>query len=508
MQNDSKKIQQDKGLILSIIKYVMMAAIVILVLYLGVRIFGLLFPVIIGFVLAYASNSFSAFIYRIFRRKRPRTVEEGGDSKGYRVFKLINFTLLLLVFIGFLVFIVFALISQVRNLLNFINTSVPTTEIVTGVANWLHGISNDLGGILPESTINTLSEELIKIQNDILAALPKITASVLNSILAFIGNIPGIIFQAIVIVMSGYYFITDRIIIGRFIKEILPSEVFVNKVVNVVSKVSNSLFRVFGGYAFILTVTFIEAIIGLSIIQMPYTVIIALFVTAIDILPAVGASACFYPIAIYMFTQGRIFEGIVALIFVGLMTLVRTALEPKVIGTAMKLHPLATLVAMILGVSIFGIGGFLAGPILLVLIIGIMDSFGFKVVTREWFGKILNKVATADKKAIITNTDIQAKVKHVVAWKIKEESFGMSKEKNIMEMKERLLSLQPIIPQILSMEVGSDTKFDSTAYDCVLIITFASYEDLAIYKNHPAHREVASWIGQIVAARTVVDFDI
>jgi len=233
-----------------------------------------------------------------------------------------------------------------------------------------------------------------------------------------------------------------------------------------------------------------------------------LVVTAIDILPAVGASACFYPIAVYMFIQGRVVDGIVALVFVALMTLVRTALEPKIIGTAMKLHPLATLIAMILGVSFLGVAGFLGGPILLILVIGIMDTFGFKKVTREWIGKILNKVATADTRTDLTCPPSKAAVKHIVAWKLKDEAFGKSKEDNVQEIKERLMALPVIIPQILSIEVGSDTKIDDMAYDCVLIATFASYEDLSIYKNHPAHKEVSKWVRQVIESRIVVDFNL
>lgn len=507
MPTELEIMNKNKALIISIIKYSIILVIAILLIYLGANLFALLIPVIIGFVLAHASNSFSRMIYKLVRRKMPRTVEQGGDTKGYRILKLINFTFLLLLFIGLIVLIILALISQVRNLLTMINTAVPATEIITDIANWLKGISKYLGNFLPESTIALLSSELLKIQNEILSAIPKITSSILNYILAFIGNIPGIIFNTIVLVMSGYYFITDKIIIGKFIKELLPSEIFVSKIISIVSKLSGSLFRVFGGYIVIMTVTFIEAIIGLSIIKMPYIVIIALLVTFIDILPAVGASACFYPIAIYMFVQGKIFEGFVALAFVGIMTLVRTVLEPRVIGNAMKLHPLATLIAMILGVAAFGFIGFLGGPILLVLIIAIMDQFGFKKVAREWFGKILNKVATTDTTVSCVQT-VDSKVKHIVAWKLKEEALGRSGDENKVLIKEKLMSLPPKIPQILSMQVGFDTKFDETAFDVILITTFANYDDLKIYKEHADHVEVAKFVGQVVSSRTVVDFDI
>ncbi len=508
MAKFSFKTDRDKEIILSIIKYAMLTAIIAIVLFFGFRILWLLLPVVIGFVLAYASNKFSSLIYRLFRRKSPRSISEGGDSKGYRIFKLINFTLLLLVFIAFLVLVVFALISQVRNLIAFLSSAVPTFEISSVVTLWLKDISNKLGGFLPQSTIDSLSDELVKIQGDLMSLIPKFTTAFLNSALSFIGNIPNVLFKVIVVIMSGYYFITDRVIIGRFMNNLMPSQAFVQKITTVVMKVSSSLFRVFGGYMVIMTVTFIEAFIGLTILRMPYAVILAIVVMFVDLLPAVGASACFYPIAIYMFVQGRPVEGFIALAFVAILTLVRTFLEPRVVGTAMKLHPLATLIAMILGVSVFGLAGFLGGPILLVLVIGIMDSFGFQDIVRELSGKILNRVAGVSKDDEIREAAGIKTLRHVVMWKLKEEALGKDRDSNALELKERLLALKPLIPQIQKMEVSFDAKVDKTAFDVVLITEFNSIEDLNTYKIHPDHVEVANFVKEITSSRAVTDFEI
>ncbi len=508
MPNENPKLQKDKETILSIIKYTLISVIVIAVLYLGFRAFLLLMSVVIGFVLAYLSNKFSTVVFRLIFRKSSQTDENGKDTRGFKILKLVNYTFFLLCFTGLVILLVFILISQIRNLLYFFDTSVPTTQIINSIRDWLNEYSRQLGGFLPESTISTLYDEMIKMQTSLLDAIPKWTSTVLNSILGFISNIPTLVFQGIAIVMSGYYFISDRIVILKFIHEILPSELFVNKFVSVISKVSRSLFRYFGGYTVILTITFLEALLGLSLIRMPYTVVIALIVTVIDILPAVGASACFLPIGLYMFTQGRVLDGIIAFAFVVIMTVVRSFIEPKIIGNAMKLHPLLTLVAMILGVYFFGIAGFLGGPILLIFILGIMDSFGFRSIFKEWVAQILNKVATADERPEVGCAPPEASVKHIVAWKLKDELSGAVKDEFIAQMKERLLSLPPVIPQILSFEFGTDTKFDSTAFDCVLIATFASYESLSIYKNHPAHKEVSHWIRQNISSRSVVDFNL
>ncbi len=45
------------------------------------------------------------------------------------------------------------------------------------------------------------------------------------------------------------------------------------------------------------------------------------------------------------------------------------------------------------------------------------------------------------------------------------------------------------------------------AYDLVFITTHSDEDALTQYISHPAHREVAGFIGKVVAERNVVDFE-
>ncbi|MHB1455144.1 MAG: AI-2E family transporter [Saccharofermentanales bacterium] len=512
MEQDDK-LENDKKTIISIVKYAMIAAILIAVIYLGIKILWLLLPVLIGFIIAYTAVVISSSVYKLVRRKKPRTLEEGGDTKGYRAFKLIVFSLILLTFLGFIILVIFALISQIRNLINFVENSIPSVDYIQKISDYLRGISEQLGGFLPQSAILRITEELTKLQDDLLDLIPKFTTALLTSILSFVGNFPDLLFKVIVVLMAGYYYISDRIVIGKFVNNLFPSQPFVIKVTSAVTKVSSSFFRVLGGYMIIMTVTFVEALIGLSIIQMPYAVIIAIAVMFIDLLPMVGASACFFPISIYMFAQGKPLFGIIALAMVGIMSFMRSIMEPRIIGTAMKLHPLATLVAMLLGVSAFGFIGFLGGPILVVFVIGLSDAFGFQNAFREWSGKILNKVAHANKDGTPDTTipaepESSRKIRHVVMWRLKDSAHGMPKEAVMEAMTQKLNALPAQIPQILYFKVGSDIRYDSNAYDLVLVADFASIEDLQVYKEHPEHAAVAQWIHKAVKTRSTVDFEI
>ena len=98
-------------------------------------------------------------------------------------------------------------------------------------------------------------------------------------------------------------------------------------------------------------------------------------------------------------------------------------------------------------------------------------------------------------------------IKHVVMWRLKEKAEGNDKASNGAKVIDTLQKLKPVISEIDSLEVGSNFNASDAAFDLVLITTHKDREALAAYIGHPAHQEAASFIGKVVAARSVVDFE-
>src|SRR5664280_3435464 len=115
-------------------------------------------------------------------------------------------------------------------------------------------------------------------------------------------------------------------------------------------------------------------------------------VTAVlDFMPVLGVSATMVPMMVYMAVQGD-YRGIaIMLIGMALITVVRRFLEPPVLGNALHMHPLATLFAMIFGVSIWGAIGFLMGPVVFLILMEAFKGFSLDRKVRETVGNILNK---------------------------------------------------------------------------------------------------------------------
>ena len=125
---------------------------------------------------------------------------------------------------------------------------------------------------------------------------------------------------------------------------------------------------------------------------MPYAVILALVAAIVDFLPVLGLSATMIPIAIYLFINGQIWAGIGALIIFFVVTMIRRFIEPPILGNALRLHPMATLFSMIVGVAIYGLGGILVGPVIMVIAKEIFSQFGFDTKLRRITGDLLTRI--------------------------------------------------------------------------------------------------------------------
>jgi len=91
-------------------------------------------------------------------------------------------------------------------------------------------------------------------------------------------------------------------------------------------------------------------------------------------------------------------------------------------------------------------------------------------------------------------------VTHIVMWKF-------SSSADMQEAKSRLETLPKNISEIITFEVGEDFNRSAAAFDLVLYSTFEDRESLTAYQIHPAHVEVAQFIGSVATSRGVVDYE-
>lgn len=98
--------------------------------------------------------------------------------------------------------------------------------------------------------------------------------------------------------------------------------------------------------------------------------------TLLSLLPAVGAALIWSPVAVYFLATGAIVQGVVLTLFgVLVIGLIDNILRPVLVGKDTKLPDWIILVSTLGGLSVFGLNGFVIGPLAAALFMSAWDLF-------------------------------------------------------------------------------------------------------------------------------------
>lgn len=108
----------------------------------------------------------------------------------------------------------------------------------------------------------------------------------------------------------------------------------------------------------------------------------AVLMAFLSLLPAVGAALIWGPVAIYFLATGHFWQGGI-LIFVGVFVigLVDNILRPVLVGKDTQMPDYIVLMSTIGGMAIFGINGFVVGPVIAALF---MAAWSLFVESGQW----------------------------------------------------------------------------------------------------------------------------
>lgn len=281
--------------------------------------------------------------------------------------------LLILIIIIFTVFttIGFKLVAFVshfvKNMDNFYNDTISPT-----IQDLYHSFFNKYPGLRP------YIKKLPDIDQSINSFITTFSTMVLSFITGFAGMIPSIIIKFLFTMVSTFFFTIDYHKIVGFIMKQVPE----NKkglIIKIKNNGIDSIFKFLRAYLILITITFIELSIGLSLLHVKNSILVALLIAIVDILPILGTGAILLPWSIISIIAGNTVFGVLLIVVYIIITVVRQILEPKVVGQQIGLHPIITLICMYVGASLFGILGLFMFPILATIVKNLHDDGSFHI---------------------------------------------------------------------------------------------------------------------------------
>jgi predicted PurR-regulated permease PerM len=95
----------------------------------------------------------------------------------------------------------------------------------------------------------------------------------------------------------------------------------------------------------------------------------------LSLLPAVGTAIVWLPVAIFFLASGAVAKGIILIVFgVLVIGLVDNILRPMLVGKDTKMPDYVVLISTLGGIAVFGLNGFVIGPLIAAMFITVWDT--------------------------------------------------------------------------------------------------------------------------------------
>ncbi len=230
---------------------------------------------------------------------------------------------------------------------------------------WIYSIADTLekryggDGIVGFQNIGDSFMEMVQKMGE---SLSEISMDKVTNVSVYAKKIPPLIIKVIMTVIATFFLVSDYEKITKFLWKLLPEK---GREVAVIVKehVFEVLAAYVKSYSILMMITFVELCIGLGILRIPYFFVISIGIALFDILPVFGTGGVLIPWAMAAVVLGnyRLTVGLVVLNVV--ISVVRNTLEPRIVGKQIGVHPLATLIALFVGLKFCGVVGMIGFPV-------------------------------------------------------------------------------------------------------------------------------------------------
>lgn len=100
------------------------------------------------------------------------------------------------------------------------------------------------------------------------------------------------------------------------------------------------------------------------LLGIPGALLWGVVMAVLSLIPAIGAGLIWFPAAMYLLLTGNVAAGIILLVVgFGIISMVDNLLRPRLVGSEINMPDYLVLLSTLGGLSVFGINGFVLGPL-------------------------------------------------------------------------------------------------------------------------------------------------
>ncbi|MCH5343455.1 MAG: sporulation integral membrane protein YtvI [Acetatifactor sp.] len=309
-------------------------------------------PFVVGWIVALIASPLVRFLEEKVKIKR-----KAGSA--FVIIVVIGLVVLVLYLVG---------VKLVQEIMSLID-SLP--DIWLGLESEFSEIGNNLNVVysrLPDNVQASISDMIQSVGTYLGEIFGQMSSPTIEGVGNFAKQVPSMIIALIMALLSAYFFVAERESINDWFRRHMPASVQTNYRI-----LRHSLVNAVGGYLKaqlrIEIWMYLLLVIGLTVLQVNYALLIALGIAFMDILPFFGTGTIMVPWAIIKILSSDYKMAVGLLIIWGVGQLVRQVIQPKIVGDSLGMPPLPTLILLYVGYRLSGvIGMIIAVPIGLIVV--------------------------------------------------------------------------------------------------------------------------------------------
>jgi predicted PurR-regulated permease PerM len=210
-----------------------------------------------------------------------------------------------------------------------------------------------------------------KLHIDVAKTKSQVLSILIDTIGKTLKAIPSVLLSLLVTILATYYMLLRWDSIVTNLRNFIP---FTNKD-KFMHQIANATKHIVYGYLFIAFIEFVVASIGFYIAGINSYLILAALVAMLAFIPGLGPGIVWVPLFLIQIVSGNYTSAIVVLVTGLVISLgVDFFLRLKILDRSTSIHPLILLIGILGGVPLFGIFGFVIGPLVLVYTIKILEQ--------------------------------------------------------------------------------------------------------------------------------------
>lgn len=261
--------------------------------------------------------------------------------------------------------------SELGRLLRSLSETYPEGGLFSELSGWLTSVSARLPfpeGLRTHAYFEAFCHFLDAAVRESAASLLKTLGEQLpRAIMSMVGQLPSALLFVTSLLLSCYDFSADPQGVGERLGRALPPP-WGDGVRVWCRRIKRAVTGYLRAYLLLGLITFLEMLVGLRVLGMPYALLMAGVIALVDLLPLLGAGAVLIPWGLVTLASGDTSVAAGLLGIFGIHTLLRQIWEPRLVGRELGLSPLTSLLAVYVGWRLFGVWGMLLSPLLAMVI--------------------------------------------------------------------------------------------------------------------------------------------